>query len=390
LLALLAANAITTTGNKLTSVAIPWFVQDTTGSASKTGLAGFFAVLPMAIAGIFGGTLVDRLGFRRMSVLSDLASGLTVAVIPLLYLTVGLPFAALLALVFLGALLDTPGGTARQSLTPDLAARAGMPLARVNALHDGIWRGSILLGPPLAGVLIAWLGPDMVLFLDAATFGVSALLVWRAVPGDRRPAAPPAPYWAEFRAGLAFLRHSRALLWLIGTFSLVNLLLNPLFQVILPIYADEQFGSAVQLGLMVGLFGGGTVVGLLLFGVLGPRLPRRATLLTALTVAGLPLWLLAASPDVWVTLLGLFVMGLAIGPISPIVVTAMFERIPAELRGRVLGANTAIANGSIPFGALIAGFLVQATSIQTTLLVMAGAYLAVSLSAIVNPGFRDG
>src|SRR3954451_21147265 len=75
IVALLTGNAISTVGNMLTAVAIPWFVLKTTGSAGKTGLAGFSAVLPLAIAGVFGGTLVDRLGFKRMSIAADIASG---------------------------------------------------------------------------------------------------------------------------------------------------------------------------------------------------------------------------------------------------------------------------------------------------------------------------
>src|SRR3712207_6639057 len=120
LFALLAANAVSMTGNVFTLIAIPWFVLQTTGSASQTGLTSAVAALPFIIAGIFGGTIVDRVGFRKMSIISDLASSVTTALIPLIHLTVGLEFWQLLVLVFLGGLLDTPGGTARESMLPDL------------------------------------------------------------------------------------------------------------------------------------------------------------------------------------------------------------------------------------------------------------------------------
>src|SRR5207249_3590299 len=104
ILGLLVANTISQVGSALTFIAVPWFVLQTTGSAAKTGLTGVFEALPFIIAGIFGGTLVDRLGFKRTSILADLTSGLTVALIPLLYHTVGLAFWQLLALSFLGSL----------------------------------------------------------------------------------------------------------------------------------------------------------------------------------------------------------------------------------------------------------------------------------------------
>jgi len=124
--ALLGASLISMVGNALTFIAVPWFVLETTGSAAKTGIVGGASFLALVIAGLFGGPAVDRLGFKRTSVISDVASGVSVALIPLLYATVGLDFWQLLVLVFLGAFLDAPGMTARQSLIPDLARRSGM------------------------------------------------------------------------------------------------------------------------------------------------------------------------------------------------------------------------------------------------------------------------
>src|SRR5690242_19408119 len=92
LAALFSANLISQTGSMLTFVAIPWFVLQTTGSATKAGLTGFFEALPYFAAGFFGGAVVDRLGFKRTSVLADLANGATVAAVPLLYFTIGLSF----------------------------------------------------------------------------------------------------------------------------------------------------------------------------------------------------------------------------------------------------------------------------------------------------------
>lgn len=139
----LTANAISLIGNYLTMIAVPWFVLETTGSATKTGLVGFFTALPAVIATFFGGTLVDRLGYKKMSIISDIGSGVTVALIPLLYHTVGLEFWQLLVLVFVSALLDAPGNTARVSLLPDLAQAGEVNLERANALTQAIQRGAI-------------------------------------------------------------------------------------------------------------------------------------------------------------------------------------------------------------------------------------------------------
>src|SRR5262245_40311036 len=118
---LLAASAVSQIGDAMAMVALPWFVLQTTGSAALTGLAGAVTVLPAFLAGIFGGVLVDRLGYRRSSILADLVSGMAIACIPLLYQTVGLGFGALLSLIFLGSLLAVPHLTACRAMLPELA-----------------------------------------------------------------------------------------------------------------------------------------------------------------------------------------------------------------------------------------------------------------------------
>lgn len=99
---LLTAQAISDIGNRITALAIPWFVFVTTGSAVKTGVIAFAGLVPVIISAILGGALVDRVGNKRMSVIADVMSGITVAVVPLLYLTIGLEFWELFVLAFLG------------------------------------------------------------------------------------------------------------------------------------------------------------------------------------------------------------------------------------------------------------------------------------------------
>ena len=152
--------------------------------------------------------------WRSLSLAADLASGVTVALVPLLAHTVGLAFWQLLALVVLGAVLDAPGNTARQSLFPDFVALAGWPLERANATSQAIWRFSQLLGPPVAGLAIAALGANNVLWLDAATFAVSALLYVTLTPNPPRPlTTTPATTWRGYLRdlgdGLAFVRRER-------------------------------------------------------------------------------------------------------------------------------------------------------------------------------------
>ena len=177
-------------------------------------------MLAAVVAGVVGGPVIDRMGFRRTSIVADIASAVTVALIPLLYYTIGLAFWQLLVLVFLGGFLDAPGHTARQSLVPDLAGRARMRIERANSIFQGIQYASFLLGPPLAGVLIALFTSGNVLWIDAATFVVSAALVAALVPSVApRPGTAAAElrragrYLAELREGITFIRRDRLVFW---------------------------------------------------------------------------------------------------------------------------------------------------------------------------------
>ncbi|MDP9363252.1 MAG: MFS transporter, partial [Chloroflexota bacterium] len=391
LVALLAANAVSLVGNTLTAVALPWYVLQTTGSATRTGLVAAVAVLPAFVAGILGGTLIDRVGYKRISVLADVVSGLAIAAVPLLYQTVGLAFWQLLALVFLGALLDIPGLTARRSLLPELAARAGWRLERANSAFESSQFLSLLLGPPLAGLLIAAVGASNVLWLDAATFAVSALLVVALVP-----AALPAErstegegYFAELAAGFRFIHRDRLLLILALALMASNVLSGPLFAVLLPVYVEETFGRAEPLGLALAAIGLSSLAGSLLFGAVGHRVRRRPLWLAAFLLAPVELWILATDPSVPVLVAALALAGVVMGPVNPLLVTIRHERIPPDLRGRVFGTFSAVAVGAQPLGLLLAGFLIDGVGFRPTVLLLAGAAQLLGVLLLFAPTLRE-
>jgi MFS family permease len=392
-LSLLGANAISMVGNVLAMIAVPWFVLQTTGSASLTGWAAFFTALPAIIASFFGGTLVDRIGYKRMSIISDVMSGLTVALIPLLYQFPGAHFAfwQLLALVFLGALLDAPGSTARLSLLPDVAKMAGMRLERVNSAAQAIGRGSNLLGAPLAGLLIAVVGASQVLWLDAASFAVSALMIAALVPSAAaRPAEKQkARYLEDLKAGLRFIRRDPLIFAVVSTVMLTNFLDAPLFAVIMPVYVKQAFGSAVNLGLIIAGFGAGAMLGTIIFGAIGHKLSRRLTFAASFIIVGLQFFFLAILPPPGFIIAAFALLGLASGPLNPIIMTVTQERVPAEMRGRVLGTMTAGAYLAVPLGMLLAGYLVEWKGVRATLLAQASCYLVITLSLLFNPALRE-
>ncbi|MCG8351450.1 MAG: MFS transporter, partial [Chloroflexales bacterium] len=299
LLVLLMASAISQIGDAMALVALPWFVLQTTGSPALMGFAGAVTVLPAFLSGIFGGVLVDRLGAWQTSLLSDGVSACAIAAIPLLYAIVGLPFWGLLALIFLGSLLAAPSLTAGRSILPSLASLADMRRERANAAFESLQHLSFLVGPPLAGLLIAVVGAVGVLWIDAATFAISALLVGVGVPrGAAPPASGPWNYRAEFLTGLQFLRRDQLLVAIAVSLALTNFLGNSLFSVVLPVYTTTISGRAFDLGMMVAAEGAGALLGIGLYGMFGYRFSRRLVWCVGFLAFALMLWVLALMPPI--------------------------------------------------------------------------------------------
>jgi len=391
LFTLFAASAISYVGDYLTLIALPWFVLSTTGSITKTGITAFFSTLPTVLSAFFGSALVDRLGYKRTSVISDIASAVSVALIPLLYNAVGLAFWQLLVLVFIGGLLKSPGATARTSVVPELVGAAQMRMERANAINDGISRISSFIGAPLAGVLIAVIGTSNLLWLDGASFGISALLIGFIIPSSlvhTQAKEKASNYWADLHDGLRFIRRDSLILAIVMTVMVTNLLDAAFFSVIEPAYIKKVFNSALPLGLISAALGGAGFVGTILFGAIGHRLPRRLTFAVAFTIGGaLRFWIFLV-PILPILIIANAIAGLAIAPINPLIDTVTFERVPAEMRARVFGIGIAGAFVGIPIGTVLSGYLATLIGLRSSLLVMGALYLVTTLSLLVNPALK--
>ena len=390
---LFIANAISMTGNQLTLLAIPWFVLATTGSAAQTGITAFFTLLPTVLSTFFGGAFIDRIGFKPASIIADLASGMTVLLIPLLFTAGWLPFWLLQVLVFLGALLDAPGVTARDALLPELAAAAEMPLERIASLNQIVERSSRLLGAPAAGFLIALVSAQNVLYLDAATFAVSALLVWLIVPNIKidRPADeidPTSGYLADLQAGLRYVRQDILILTIVGIVLITNFLDAALASVIYPVFVRDVYGSAIGLGLIFGVSGGGAVVGALIYSAVGHRYSRYKVYVWSFIVVALARIPVIFLPPLWIVLTTAAIVGLAAGPLNPIMSAVSYSRIPSAMRGRVLGVLRSGAFMAMPLGVLLAGYALDGLGLRLTLIIVVGCYLLTTVSLLFNRQLR--
>lgn len=393
LLGLLSANAISQFGNTFSLIAIPWFVLETTGSASQTGISVATGVVPFVIVGMLSGSIVERIGYKRSSVISDILSFVSALLIPVLYLTRGLEFWQLLLLVFIGAFFDSPGISARQAMLPELAQAAKVSQERANTSYSLIRRFAILLGPPIAGIMLTAVGATNLLFFNAATFVASALIVWIAVPDlavhrVERAVTSAREYLHDLAEGFRYLADNRLIVWIVLTSAIGSLVAEPLYTVILPVYANEVLESAAKLGFIYSALGAGSILGNFLYLAIAARVPRGVIFIGGFSLRALAFSVLLLMPSWWVVALALFIGAVGLEPVNPMTMSILQEQVPPGMRARIFSAGSAMAVVTLPIGIVAYGYLISGLGMERTLEIFAVLNLTLPLIMICVPALR--
>ncbi len=388
LVALETATLLSAAGNGIALVTFPWIVLELTGSAAGVGLVAAAAALPLALSAFVSGTLVDRVGRRRTSVVSDVLSALSVAAVPVVaaFDQLSLPMLALLAAT--GAVFDPAGATARETMLPEAAAAARLRLERVNGVHEAVFGIAYLVGPGLGGLLIALVGAKETLWVTAVAFAVSALvLLLVRVPGSGRPTdhADRASFWRESVEGLRFVWDDPTLRAITILFTVLVGAWVPIEGVVLPVYFEAQ-DAPERLGWLLMAMSGGGAVGALAYGAWGHRWSRRSVAVLGLVGTSLAAFGMALLPPYRALVVLGLLTGLCFGPINPIANVALQERAPTRLRGRAIGILTSLAFAAGPLGFLVVGPLIQLIGLRPTFVALALVLVSV---ALVTPFARS-
>lgn len=380
--------------NGISMVAFPWLVLQRTGSATDASIVAGAATLPLVFATLLSGAAVDFLGRRRVAMLSDAMSALSLAAIPVLAMTVGedvLNTAVLSGLAALGAFFDPAGLTARQSMLPEATARAGWTLDHTNSLYEAGFNLGYITGPGIGGLLIAAIGGVNTMWVTAGAFGLSILtMAFLRLHGADRPDPEQRPEGvvSGVLEGLKFVWHNKVL----RTLGLIDLALIglylPMESVLFPKYFSDR-DQPSQLGWVLMALSVGGLIGALSWTVLSRVAGRRATVLTAVSIYGVAITVIAFLPPLPVILVLAAVIGLVYGPIGPIYNTVLQARTPEHLRGRVVGVMTSMAYASGPLGLMLAGPLIDAFGLKAAFITLAVPILLVAAACPWIPALRE-
>lgn len=386
-----AANLLGSTANSMAFIAIPWLILEITGSATSTGLIVGISYLPVIVMAPLAGVLIDRWGRRQVSILSDILSATSVALIPIFALTIGLTPALILLAAVLGAVFDPAGYTARKTLIQPVSQMTGIRLERTNALHEALFSFGFSIGPALAALGISALGTISTFWVIAvlALLAALAITVLGPIPAGALPDdPPPAQWWKDAVAGFRAIRADKAILVLTVFFVVVELVYMPSEVVILPAYFLDQ-ENPLGMGLVISAMAIGGIIGAYLFDPLSQRLTNQQILILTMVASTVALFGLAFFPPVWVMLVAGLLVGLFWGPMGPLINTLVQTRFPGHVQGRVFGAQMAIFSAGPPLGMVFAGGLVDQWGVFVIYPILVGVLFVLAVSVSFAPVLRS-
>ena len=326
--------------------------------------------------------------------ISDALSALSVAAVPLLALAFGVDainVAVLAGLAALGAFFDPAGMTARETMLPEAATRAGWTLDHANSVYEAVFNLSYIVGPGIGGLLIATLGGINTMWVTASAFGLSIVAITvLQLEGAGKPdrAALPDGVWAGIMEGLRFVWNNKVL----RTLAFVDLaatgLYMPMESVLFPKYFTDR-NEPAQLGWVLMALSVGGLIGALGYALLSKYSSKRGIMLTAVLTLGVAMTIIAFLPPLALILVLCAVVGLVYGPIAPIYNYVMQTRAPQHLRGRVVGVMGSLAYAAGPLGLVVAGPLADAAGLHVTFLALSLPMLVLGLVAIFLPALRE-
>ncbi len=371
---------ISVTGSWMQNIGLAWLVIELTHSPVAVGGLAFARFLPFTVLGLFAGVITDRLDYRRLVIATQASSMAVSALLTVLVLAdrATLPVVyALAGLLGTALVFDAPG---RHALTFRMVGRD--ELSNAIALNSSLFNASRVIGPAIAGVVIAWIGVGACFLVNTVSFlaVLASLLAMRTA--DLFPVAQATErpeILRGTREGIVFAWRSpevRLVLTIVAVISTIGF--N--FHVVLPLLASQTLKAGPEVfGILSASFGAGALAGALLSAGFG----RASWKILVAGTAGFSLSMLALAPmtAVWASAALLFAVGVFFTLWTSNANTILQLRAPDHLRGRVVGLYLFAFAGLAPIGGLLAGWLTDVGGTELAFLVGGVAGLAMAALA---------
>jgi MFS family permease len=373
----IAGQLISLIGTWMQTTAQLWLVYKLTGSAALLGVFGFASQVPMLFLSSLGGYVGDHYDRQRGVIATQTASMILAFALAALTLTNIVREWEVIVIAFLVGVVNAFDVPIRQAFFVQMVGKEDLPNAI--ALNSSIFNGARVVGPAIAGFAIASFGEGWCFFLNGLSFVavIVALLMMRIVRTETKPSeeSPLKSFMQGFQFAMRDLPVRSALL-LLSVLSLFGLQ----YSVFMPIYAqDILHGNARTLGLLMSSAGVGAVLGALHFAARTNYKGLARWIAATSTTCAVGLLIFSQASIYWVCVVVLFVVGFAATSQMAATNTLVQNRVPDELRSRVMAVYATMFMGVQPIGALIAGGIAKRIGAPHTLTVFGSLVLLGSL-----------
>lgn len=363
-------------------IALPWLVLEVTGSSAQGALVIAASSIPGLLLAPMMGSFIDSIGRRRVAWAAEAVTVLTTIAFPLMAVFGVINLWSLVVLAVVRNIFSPGGQSARKSLVPDVAAKAGLSLDRANSLHEAVFAAGFAVGPAVSAIVISFSGPLMAFWWSAGAGAASALFMLAVkVIEKQEPASVdddikrPIRYALE---GVRALGRYPAVAILFISLLAVSLIYIPTEMVVLPRYFND-IEQPESLGFLIATMATASVFGSLAYEWLAARVSYPNLLrivLFGISAAMLPMAFLLPQ---WAMLALGAILGFSFAPVIPLLNTVVQRQVPANLRGRVFSLEMAVWNASPMISFIAVGFAVDQVGVQPVYIALA---IGVALAAL--------
>ncbi|WP_170198392.1 MFS transporter [Streptomyces chryseus] len=386
---LFVGQSLSVLGDRVSFVAVPFAVLSVGGSVSDVGLVAAAGLLPMLLFTLVGGVWADRFRRHRIMLISDLVRFAVQTLLAGLLLTGVAEVRHLVLLMIVFGAADAFFMPAATGLMP-LVVRPDR-LREANALRGFVQSSGLVLGPALAGGLVAWVGPGGALALDALTFAVSAAFLARLKPRETASEtvriAAGGTFLRELREGWAQVR-SRSWLWSgMAAMAVYHVVVLPSVFVLGPVLAEREWGGAASWSVVVAAFGIGSIVGDVCAYRLKVARPM-ALAAAALAVASCQAIIIGSGASLALIAFLEAVTGVAVSLFFVLWETALQAHVPEAALSRVSSYDYLLSAGLMPLGLTLAGPVSESVGVRPTLYAMTAVAVPAALALLRVPAVR--
>ncbi len=360
--------SISLIGNWMTRLATTWLIYHLTHSALLLGIVSFAGQIVSFALGPFAGVWVERLERRRLLVWTQAAAAVQSLALAALTLARAITLEEIIALTALQGVINAFDMPARQSFLVQMVEDRN-DLSNAIAINSSMANGARLIGPAIAGLVIAAFGEGACFLMDGLSYlaVIASLLLMHIRPLDSHRGK--ANMWEQMREGWDYVRTFRPIRTILLLFSLVSLM-GYSWSVLLPLFAAPVLhGGAVTLGWLMGASGIGALVSALSLAVRKSVVGLTRMLQVASAILGSALILFGLSQTLWLSLVLMAFVGFGMLQAASASNTIIQSLVPEDKRARAMSYYTMAFFGAAPFGSLLAGVLADRIGAPHTIIV---------------------